>query len=344
MENTTTAQQQANTKTEAPNREFIIKCSIRRKPNLPKGIPGESPLSRTYKLAAALAKGGRGPQKGISGDLERIIMPLVINVTSTEPDFYNKVNSYWNEIGVVIPADEESINKDKGRIIEIRGLFTEGAKKMFEKAETVESQINILSQAIVNGKGRIFDEYVPDFLLLAFALIRTTVANKFDDISKSSNILFYISDTNTTIKQQLSEIELITKASKIFNTVIEDDVKVKSLLTLLKVDLGDLDSKEERIIALHNNYTKAQNVKKFLDFVEDRDLLFKYLVTSAINEQKLREQPNTGNVYYHDILIGKSVDEAVMYLKSPEKESREILRTLEGELSISTNSKEGITN
>lgn len=325
------------------NREITIKCAIRRKPNLPKGIPGESPLHRTYKLAAGLAKGGRGPVKGITGDVERIIMPQVVNVAPNEPEFYNKVNSYWNEIGVAIPSDEEATtSKEKGKQIEIKALLSDKAKIQFEKASTVEEQFKVLEKAIENKHGFIIPDYIPDFLLLSFAIVRSTVANRFEDISKSARILFYISDTNTSIKQQMSLIELITEANKLFNLVTEDDIKVKSLLTLLKVDLGDLDTKEERIITLHGEYTKPHNVAKFLEYVKDRDILYKYLVTSAINEQKLREQPNTGNIYYNDILIGRSLEEAVLYLKSEEKESREILRTLEGELDIHTNTSQGV--
>jgi len=332
MENQTTTQNQS--KPVAIDREFVIKCSIRRRPNLPKGIPGESPLSRTYKLSASLAKGGRGPLKGITGVLERIIMPSIVNVNPNEPDFYNKVNHYWNEIGVLIPADEEAIGKDKGKVVEIRGVLSAGAKKQLEAKETIEARIEFLKEAIVKEHAIIFEEHIPDFLLLSFALLRSSVANRFEDVYKSTSILFYISDSDSTIKQKLSFIEKVGKASKVFNTVAEDDIKVKSLLTLLKVDMVDLDTPEERIIALHQHYSTPANVDKFLAYVEDRDLTLKYLVSTAIMYQNLREQPNTGNIYYNDILIGKGLDQAVSYLKSPEKEAREILRTLEGELGI----------
>ena len=137
MENT-----QQNQPTQvAVNREVIIKCAIRRKPNLPKGIPGESPLSRSYKLAAGLARGGRGPVKGIEGDLERIIMPQVVNVTSAEPDFFNKVSAYWNDIGVVIPSDEESNTKEKGKVVEVRALLSERGTTMFDKETDIEVQM-----------------------------------------------------------------------------------------------------------------------------------------------------------------------------------------------------------
>lgn len=331
-------------KTVSIDREFVIKCSIRRKPNLPKGIPGESPLSRTYKLSASIAKGGRGPLKGITGDLERIVMPSIVNVNPNEPDFYNKINHYWNEIGVVIPSDEEAVGKDKGKVIEIRGVLSFGAKKQLEAKESIEEKIEVLKEALLRKEAIIFEEHLPDFLLLSFALLRSSVANKYEDVYKSTSILFYISDSDSTIKQKLSFIEKVGNASKLFNTVAEDDIKVKSILTLLKIDMADLDTPEERIIALHQNYTTPANVDKFLAYVEDRDLLIKYLISTAIINQNLREQPNTGNIYYNDILIGKGLDQAVAYLKSAEKEAREILRSLEGELGIKSGIDTSVVN
>lgn len=335
VENNTvqTTQQKAVKQYERNNYEFGIKCAIRRRPDLPKGIPGESPLARTYKLSAGLTRNG-GPVKGVEGLVEKKIMPMVVSVTPAEPDFFNKVNNYWNDIGVEIPADESSLGKEKGKSIQFKVYVNRDLRDKLKESESIEEQVRLIIKGIEQDRADIDYDNVHSFLLLAFALKRNNVANTINDIYKSNKITFYIHDEKIYVKSQMNLIEKINEASKLFTTVTLDDVKVKSLLTLLKVDLTELDSAEERIIALHKTYSTPENVDAFLKYVKDADIMYRYLIETACVQNKLKRQPNTGWIFYNDILLGKSTDDVVAYFKADDKETKEIFRQIQNELEI----------
>lgn len=312
-----------------------IQCAIRRKLSLI-GLPGADPNERIYKLGSSLdIKTGKN-LKAIEGELEKKYMPSIIGINSSDNHFQKEVNEYWGNIGVLIPADETHLREDeKGKVIRFTILVTGAAlKELIEQEGDIEKKMNIINNNILKDLVSLERESdISDYLLLNFALKNKEVAKDVSLANNSPKIKYYLFNKNIAVKQRMNIIELKAKAMDMFTTVQQNDDKVNALLVMFGLLPTDFDTAMDRVIALDAEYSKSpETMQKFVDYAKDEDLELKYLIKLATKKGKITNPSNTDAYYYNQILLGKTINEAVLYLKDDNAENKNIKSALEREI------------
>ena len=312
-----------------------IQCAIRRKLSLV-GLPGADPNERIYKLGSSLdSKTGKN-LKGIEGELEKKYMPSIIGINYTDNHFQKEINEYWGNIGVLIPADESHLREDeKGKVIRFTILVKGKAlKETIEGEGDIEKKLNIINSGIEKGIINLEQESdISDYLLLNFALKNKEVAKDISLANNSPKIKYYLFNKNIAVKQRMNIIQLKSKAMDLFTEVQNDDNKVNALLVMFGLLPTDFDTAMDRVIALDAEYSKSpETMQKFVDYASDEDLDLKYLIKLATKKGKVTNPSNTDAYYYNQVLLGKNINEAVLFLKDDASENRNIKSALEREV------------
>ena len=312
-----------------------IQCAIRRKLSLV-GLPGADPNERIYKLGSSLdSKTGKN-LKGIEGELEKKYMPSIIGINYTDNHFQKEINDYWGNIGVLIPADESHLREDeKGKVIRFTILVKGKAlKETIEGEGDIEKKLNIINSGIEKGTINLEQESdISDYLLLNFALKNKEVAKDISLANNSPKIKYYLFNKNIAVKQRMNIIQLKSKAMDLFTEVQNDDNKVNALLVMFGLLPTDFDTAMDRVIALDAEYSKSpETMQKFVDYASDENLDLKYLIKLATKKGKVTNPSNTDAYYYNQVLLGKNINEAVLFLKDTASENRNIKSALEREV------------
>lgn len=295
---------------------LTLQCSIRRKTGLV-GLPGTDPNERVYKIGSSLDARTMKNLKGIDGEVERLYMPNVMGVASTDNNFQTLVNEYWGNISAFIPADDPTKKaEDQGKVIKI-SLSITGSKLR----DAIEQEVDIVRKLeIINeyiGKNRITmdNAQIADYILLCYAAKYNRVARDITFIHMSPKIHFYIYNKSTAIKVQMSSIEARTKAINFFNELTNDEKKLDQMLVMFNLLPTSFETKEDKLIALDFEYNKnTDTLKRFVDYMSDKNLELKYLILYATRKGKLTNHANTEAYYYNQVPIGKTLTEAILFL------------------------------
>lgn len=314
---------------------FNLQCSIRRKPGLV-GLPGTDPNDRIYKVGASFDQTTKKNLKGVEGKLEEMFMPSIIGLGYTDTTFQTQVDDYWGNLSVFIPADDTFLkNEEKGKVLkmsfEIKG---EALKNKVEATADIEDKVFMLKAGIEKGTITISHKSISDFIFLCYCLRYSRVAKTVTLLEKSPKILFYIFNKNSAVQSKLSSIELRNKAIASFNAIKDNEHKVNQVLMMFNHLPDSFDSLNDKIIVLDEEYNKStDNMKRFVDYEQDSNLSVKYLITYAVKKGKLNNPSNTEAYYYNQVLIGRTLDEAVLFLTDTgNTDARLIKDTLEREL------------
>ena len=315
--------------------KVTIQCAIRRKLSLV-GLPGADPSERIYKLGSCLDVKTSKNLKGVEGELEKKLMPKIIGINYTDNYFQKEINEYWGNIGVLIPPDESHLREDeKGKVIRF-SIIVKGSvlKELIEGENDIEKKINIINKGLIEDNIELESEtYYPNYLLLNFALKNKEVAKDITLANNSPKIKYYLFNKNTAIKQRMNLIELKAKAMDVFTSIQTNDNKVDALLVMFNLLPTDYDTAMDRIIALDVEYSRSpETMQKFVDFATDENLDIKYLIKLATKKGKLTNPSNSDAYYYNQVLLGRSIEEAVLFLKEDSAESKNIKSTLEKEV------------
>lgn len=319
----------------AVSHRIQIRCSIRRKP-FNGGLPGSDPADRTYKIGSSLNVMSKKCLKGVDGELEKRIMPIIIGVGATEPNFQREVDEYWNNMGVIIPSDEEAgKEEDKGKVLNlvfnVRGTLL---KENIEKEITIESKFASISAGIIDGVIDIenTDMYF-DFIFLGFCLKNKEVANDVDLMWYSPKIKYYIFNKAITTTKKYNIIELKDKARPLFSELKHDDLKLNAMLMMFNLLPSAYTTTMDKVVALDEVYDKtAESLNAFISFAKDHDLELKYLIKLAVKKNKITNHSGTEAYYYNNILLGKTLQETVLFLKDDHPENQNIRKALEREV------------
>lgn len=303
-----------------------IQCAIRRKPGLV-GLPGQDPAERVYKIGASLDNRTKGNLKGISGDLELKFMPEIVGLSANDAGFRRAVEEYWSSIGKAVPADEPFL-KDYEKGIKIYISFHvvgEPRKERFNKLLTVEEKVEWLNKALVVKSG---EEYaatldfdsISDFLLLNYCLRYPKVANSFADVDKSPKIEFYIFEKEVAVQSQLSAIELRKNAIRAYQQLESNPKQIDAVLLLFDVNPKDYDNSIDKLLRIDELYNESPSkMKQFVDYVADTNWEIKANIRKGITTNKLRTPANSTAIYHGEVLLGTSLEEAVLFLSNEEK-------------------------
>lgn len=301
--------------------EITVKTvlAIRRKPGLV-GLPGDDPTNYNLKVGSALK--GDGPLRGLDREEEKKYLPIV---TNTFPEDYQhwleSTKNYWSNISVPVPADEETPNNDnlKGKILKFTVVFR--SKQIAEEYKVASLE---KKASIVKKSGEV-TEGISNYILFRYCLVYGRVANSFEDIGKSYKIRFYLYSKDQELKREHSIFKQRTNATRAFLEIMEDEKMINSVLRMFGVNPETFDSLGEKHLRLDK--FKNEKPSKFLDFIKDKDLSIKASIKRAVELGVIYNPTNTESYYYgadNDVLIGASLLDAVLYLKSDDEKKKQV--------------------
>ena len=303
-----------------------IQCAIRRRPGLV-GLPGQDPAERVYKIGASLDNRTKGNLKGISGELELKFMPEIVGLSSNDPQFRRAVEEYWSSIGKPVPADEPYL-KDYEKGIKINIAFHvvgEPRKERFNKLVTVEEKIEWLNKALVlkvddSFAATLDHDSISDYLLLCYCLKYSKVANTFADVDKSPKIEFYIFEKEVAVQSQLNAIELRKSAIRAYQQLESTPKQIDAVLLMFGKNPKEYETMIDKLLAIDELYNESPSkMKEFVDYVADTNWEIKANIRKGISTNKLRTPANSTAIYHGEVLLGTSLEDAVLFLNNEEK-------------------------
>lgn len=121
---------------------------------------------------------------------------------------------------------------------------------------------------------------------------------------------FYIEDPNLEIDSKYDLLKLKKEAFKEFYKLADNTEKIDMILSVLGIDARNISNKEKDLKI--EDYIET-NPQKFIDVISDKNLEIKSFIENCITAQVITK---IGETYLDgDIELGKSFDEAVMFLK-----------------------------
>ena len=306
----------ANTSTDSSEHTLVINCAIRRRPALV-GLPGTDPNDRVYKIGSSIDQRTKKNLKGIEGELEEKFMPSIVGISHKDNSFQEKINEYWGNISSFIPAEDTVLRDElRGKVLRIQCTVKGKANKdKIESEVDIEKKVELIKKGVEKGLITIDFNDVPDFVLLAYCLRYSRVAKDVSLLDMSPKILFYIYNKAAAVKTKLNTIELRNKAIQLFTGLKDDEQKVNALLVMFNLLPTDFDDLDDKLIALDLEYNKSfDTMRTFVDYCEDKNLNMKFLIAYAVQKGKLNRPSNTDSYYYNQVMIGRSLEDAVLYL------------------------------
>jgi len=319
-----------------------LTCSIRRKDSSEmKGLPG---VDMNWNLGSAFMSGSKAILKGLTGEAELLIMPEIVGHQSNGFEFRRMTDDYWKGIRVPIPPDNENLKEhEKGKVCKIKFQFNrKAAETQYQKLTTIEEKIDFIQRGLVkkNDKGEVailldMDTAV-DFALLSYCIKHQRVANSLADVDKSGKIMYYLFEKSSAINTKYTMIQKREEAGRLFSILQDNERKVDAVLIEFGETPALLEDLIEKIIVLDELYRKPENIDKFIKAAQDDKWETKLLIRLSVSKGKLQNPANTQIYYYNNsIMIGRTIDEAVLYLENKEIQENIIIRDiLEKEINL----------
>ena len=306
------------------NKKVSLDCNIRLRPGLV-AIPNQSPEEFNYYLESILAHSG-GPLKGVTGVLERVIMPSIIDVSTSDNSFQTHIKEYWANFSNILPPDSENKrDTEQGITMKITArLLTNNAITLFEKATRIDEKFEVIHSLLEeqerdrnNTKTIILEtEYYADFLKLAFAIKHSRIANRVEDREKSPKIFGYIYEKAVAVKAQESEMETFNSFSDNLKA-LEDEQKANAILLAIKETVSDSDTLTDKKIIIFNVGKLNHEIRlKVNALMGDDNWVEKYYVQQGLLLNILKQPANSKLVQYSENIIGNDIETAAKYLKT----------------------------
>lgn len=308
------------------SKTITLRCNVRLKKGLV-SIPNQAEEEFSYSIDSILAQSG-GPLKGVTGVLERTIMPSIIDVSVNDNTFNTHIKEYWANFSNHLPAD--SVNKrdtEQGIPMSIKfTLYGSYNIEAYEKTDRVDAKFKFIHdlferQETENRTGNSKLIYVdtdsyPDFVKLAFILKHSRIANRVEDKDKSPKLYGYIYEKEIAVKAELSEMDVFSLFSENLNK-ITDEKRANAILLALKENVSDADSLTDKKIIIYNLGKKDHATRVLVNRVlADEEWEYKYYVQMGLHFQILKQPVNSKMVQYQDSIIGNDIESAANYLKN----------------------------
>jgi hypothetical protein len=115
-------------------KKVSLGCNIRLRAGLV-AIPNQVEEESNYYVESVLAPSG-GPLKGVTGTLERVLMPSIVDV-STSDNLNTHIKEYWANFSSLSPTDSTN-KRDTAQGIEIKIIVTLHGASAISKFEAAE--------------------------------------------------------------------------------------------------------------------------------------------------------------------------------------------------------------
>lgn len=300
-----------------------LNCNIRLRPGLV-AIPNQSAEEFTYYLESILAPSG-GPLKGVTGTLEHIIMPSIVDVSVNDNTFNTHIKEYWANFSNILPCDSENKrDTEQGISINVTVTLTNTyAIEKFEKLVRLDDKFNLihtlLEEQELDGQTKsviLTSDYYADFLKLAFAIKHSRIANRIEDKDKSPKIFGYIYEKSVSVDAQKSEMEVFNAFSDNLRE-LDDEKKVNAILLAIGENVVISDNILDKKITIYNLGKVDHGTRvKVNKLIGDENWMFKYYVQQGLFLQIIKQPINSTIIQYGDAIIGNDIETAATYLKT----------------------------
>jgi hypothetical protein len=327
-------------KVKSTTKKVTLNCNVRLRPGLV-AIPNQSEEEFNFAVESVLAPSG-GPLKGVTGTLERILMPSIVDVSTNDNTFNTHIKEYWANFSNLLPPDNSN-KRDTTQGIEIKialTLLTANAIEKFEKAERIENKFKVIHDLLEyqeeDGATKsviLQAEYYADFVKLAFIIKHPRVANKVEDRDKSPKIIGYIYEKVVAMAAQESEMDVFTTFANNMKDITEEK-KVNAILLSIGEQVLDTDNLTDKKIIIYNMCKVSHNLRvKVNTLIGDEDWAFKYYVQQGLALHILKQPTNSKLIQYGDGIIGNDLETAAKYLRS-DVQGQLVLKIIQDKLNI----------
>ena len=328
------------TENTAVNKKVSLSCNVRLRAGLV-AIPNQSEEEFNYYLESVLAPSG-GPLKGVTGTLERVLMPSIVDVSTNDNTFNNHIKEYWANFSNLLPPDNTN-KRDTAQGIEIKiilTLHTASAVSKFEKAERIEDKFKVVHELLEHQEENetaksvtLQAEYYADFIKLAFIIKHPRIANRVEDQAKSPKIIGYIYEKVIAMAAQESEMEVFTTFANNMKD-ITDEKKVNAILLVIGESVMDTDSLSDKKIIIYNLCKNSHPLRvKVNTLIGDTNWAYKYYVQQGLNLYILKQPTNSKLIQYGDAIIGNDMVTAATYLRD-DVQGQVILKIIQDKLNL----------
>lgn len=257
----------------------------------------------TWKIGASIRN--NTVNRGLSLDEEEKYLPQIIGIKPSSEHWEKATRDYWNNISVKVPE---------------AGLKLEIGFKYKSKEDADRNQ---------NGTPININDYV----LYKYCLEYAHVANHIDLIGASPKIRFYIFDQEEEKKAKTSQFKVRSEAMKLYLETLADRSLVDDILNIYKFDTTKMDEDEKSMIL----ETKVKDTpESFLLILKDDMLKYKSFVNKCLHSGKLTQVPNTETIVFGSDVIGNTIAEAAIYLKSKSATNLKVYETLMAQMNLLT--------
>lgn len=276
---------------------------------------------------------GSAEKNCFSFDEQDFYFPKILgNISCTSPNFLQSVKNFYANISIAIP------NNETGRELEIGFRYDNLPSYFIKNGVVLEEKIP------ENEKYRYgMPINVGDYFVYRYALVYRYVANCIEDVYNTPNIKFCLIDSKKEAIAKRSLMEKRVEAYAILKNLMENDVKLNAVLSVLngKFGLGldilqmsklEREEKADDLIKTH--------LEDFLQSVKDPDLEYKYKINMMVSipEIYLTKIPNTETYYYdNDFILAEKTDVLISYLKKTPSEHLEKINVLNNQLKVYLN-------
>lgn len=289
-------------------------------------LRGDDPSEHNVKIGSSLK--GTSVLRGLSHDEERKYLPSIINVSPKDVEWRRAATEYWNNIGVKVPADGATNAELQGKVMTMVVAF-----KNAEQVRTFESLVDFEERGnFITNNGEVI-EGIADYVLFKYCLVYGRVANKFADIKASEKIRFYLYSIETANIEKREEFKTRADANNKFYQILSDEARIDAALLNFEKDLKLFPSIEDKHMALEEEIKLKP--KEFLKLMADVNLNYKSFILRAANAGILYVPDNTESYYYgenREVLLGTSLDDAVLFIKSDEPKNVQIKDAIKARL------------
>jgi|GEM_PF-4659811 len=185
--------------------------------------------------------------------LEKTLLPLIIDVPADSDDFRKEARNFWRSITIKVPSEGTVLN------------------------------LNIDEDG--------YPESVKDYLTYIWAKKHPHVAKSKSEMNKSVKKRFYIHDPDRETKEENDRIKSKAKAYREFSKVMDDEKAINRVLRVIGSGNPDKMSKSQKENSLHT--AMETDPTRFYDVATDSRLEIKDLIADLVENEVLRKSGNS---------------------------------------------------
>ena len=256
-------------------------------------VPADVYKDSVTKVGSEWKSGTSDVLRGLSSDEERIVLPAIIGIEPSSPNWDSKTAEYWADFSLRVPHEGLVFNIWQG-----------------------ENNLPSLAN-------------VKDWIAYRFCVLSSKVAVSEDEYSNRDIYPFYIEDNREIVKKKTEKLAIRKEADLEFLKLFKKDAKGR--LDILKINwvmemfkkhdstLGSYKDMPDDLKEIYIDEQKDKDAITFLQIIRDDKLEERAFISECVS---LGYVNHVGNAYYNgDEKMGDNMDESILYLRDAKHSS-----------------------